>query len=140
MRQRIFFIAVVLSVFLIGCGKGEMRENVPQDKVENSEEDFKFAELIPDHSKYFEKGVEMIIDPDGGEGYCIQVKNVKKDEYQKYRAECKNMGFSKVSCETETMFQARTNNEKYYVSVQWVESTKDASQNSVNITCGNVKK
>ena len=50
------------------------------------------------------------------------------------------MGFSKVSCETETMFQARTDNEKYYVSVQWVESTKDASQNSVNITCGNVKK
>lgn len=109
--------------------------------TQSTEEDISFAEMLPDHEKFFQSGSVTVIDADGGASYCISIKNITKDEYDDYVDSCQNGNFSNVTFQGKEMFQARTSDDKYYVSVQyWVESETDATQNSVNITCGNVRK
>ena len=69
------------------------------------------------------------------------MQNITKAEYDAYKTACKNDIFNVVTFEGSTMYQARNQDEQYYVSLQyWVESETDDSQNSINITCGKVRK
>ena len=145
-------VLCILVIQLVACGTPTSQENITdmnqindtetiEQPTETESDDISFADMLPDHEMFFKNGNVTVIDSDGGTSYCISVMNITKDEYDSFVDACKTGSFSKVTFKGQEMFQARTSDEMYYVSVQyWVESETDATQNSVNITCGSVKK
>lgn len=146
-RKFLAVLAVSMACMMFtACGDVQVKETQEQDNeitVEDSakSEDISFAGMLPNHENFFANGKTTVIDSDGGSSYCISIKNVTKEEYNNFRDECKKGEFSKIRFEGESHFEARTESEEYYVSLQhYIKSETDDTQNSVNITCGVVKK
>ncbi len=152
LSRNLFLVLLVLllSLVFVACGKttADIVENDDSYQTENdnddseantdeSNDDVCFADMLPDHDQFFENGEVTVIDSDGGDMYCISIKNITKEEYDAYKTECENGFFNIVTFKGDTSFKGRDENEEYYVSLQyWQESETDDSQNSINITCG----
>lgn len=108
-RMIVFVIAVVFIFSMIACSSETKTNSV------------KYADMIPSPEECFKNGEVSIIDADGGKAYILQVRNFEDEEYELYISECKEMGFTNVSYETETdggkMFGAYTEDGKYWVEV-----------------------
>lgn len=91
------------------------------EAVESLETDTKYADLIPKPEDVFKNGEVSIVDSDGGSAYIFQVRNFEDGEYESYISQCKEMGFTDVSYESENdggkMFGAYTEDGTYWVEV-----------------------
>ncbi len=135
-------LVLLLSLVFVACDKTttDFVENDAAVNADVSNDDVSFVNMLPDYDQFFENGEVTVIDSDGGDMYCISIKNITKEEYNAYKTECENGTFSVITFNGDTTFKARDEKEEYYVSLQyWVESETDDSQNSINITCGVVK-
>lgn len=90
------------------------------------------ADMLPDASAIFE-GATFNVVSDGEKMYCFTVDGYKDSEYDKYVEACKEL-FPDVKFDTRTdsnnMFEAKTEDGKYYVSVQLI-----FDQNAFTVTC-----
>lgn len=91
------------------------------------------SDMLPDAASIFEDASFNTVS-DGEKMYCFMVEGYKDGEYEKYVEECKKI-FTDVKFDSYTdsnnKFEARTEDGKYYVSVQLI-----FDQNSFTVTCG----
>ena len=133
--KKFLTVLLTLSIALtfVACSN---EESGTPTKTESATE-ISFRDMLPPINDYFKNGEMTTIDSDGGKMYCVSIKNVTTEEYNAYKDACKNGNFSKVTYEFETNYEARTSDEKYYVSLQHlIKSNTDNASNIVNITCG----
>lgn len=130
-------------LLMTGCGNDKSEEsNVTSDAntdinatVSESEDDVKYADLLPVTEDYFKNGDVAIIDPDGGSQYYFRVTNFTDDEYEAYVEACKAAGFDDVFYEggvgnDDMMFYAYSTDKKYYLKVMASHELK-----AVDISC-----
>jgi hypothetical protein len=86
--------------------------------------DILYAGMIPDPKTVFANGKITVTDSDGGTAYHFQVKNYTEDEYKTYISQCKELGFNKVSFETDEDFGAYSKDSKYWVQLS-IDNKKD---------------
>ncbi len=130
-------LTILLSLSLIftfvACSNNE--SETPTDS--ESTDRFSFSDMLPAINDYFKDGKVTIINPDDGDMYCISVKNVTEDEFTDYKIACRTGNFSDVSFSTKTSFQARTTDNTYYLSLQYLLKDETGDDSDVlNITCG----
>lgn len=102
-------------------GESNNESEISSEAVEALETDTKYADLIPKPEDVFKNGEVSIVDSDGGSAYIFQVRNFEDGEYESYISQCKEMGFTDVSYESENdggkMFGAYTEDGTYWVEV-----------------------
>ena len=136
-------ILVMTMLLMTGCGSDKSEEsNVTSDAntdindtVSESEDDIKYADLLPVTEDYFKKGEVAIIEPDGGSQYYFRVTNFTDDEYEAYVEACKAAGFDDVHYEgnigtDDKMYLAYALNRKYYLDI-----TTNNEIKAVDISC-----
>lgn len=136
-------ILVMAMLLMTGCGSGKSEEsNVISDAntdinatVSESEDDIKYADLLPVTEDYFKNGEVTIIEPDGGSQYYFRVTNFTDDEYEAYVEACKAAGFDDVHYEGDIgtdnkMYLAYALDRKYYLDI-----TTNHEINAVDISC-----
>ncbi len=136
-------ILVMAMLLMTGCGNDKSEEsNVTSDAntdinatVSESEDDIKYADLLPVTDDYFKNGEVAIIDPDGGSQYYFRVTNFTDDEYEAYVEACKADGFDDVHYEGDIgtdnkMYLAYALDRKYYLDI-----TTNHEINAVDISC-----
>lgn len=136
-------ILVMAMLLMTGCGSDKSEEsNVTSDAntdindtVSESEDDIKYADLLPVTEDYFKNGEVTIIDPDGGSQYYFRVTNFTDDEYEAYVEACKAAGFDDVFNEggvgnDDMMFYAYSTDKKYYLKVMASHELK-----AVDVVC-----
>lgn len=136
-------ILVMAMLLMTGCGNDKSEEsNVTSDAntdinatVSESEDDVKYADLLPVTEDYFKNGDVAIIDPDGGSQYYFRVTNFTDDEYEAYVEACKAAGFDDVHYEGDIgtdnkMYLAYALDQKYYLDI-----TTNHEINAVDISC-----
>ncbi len=136
-------ILVMTMLLMTGCGSDKSEEsNVTSDAntdinstVSESEDDIKYADLLPVTEDYFKNGEVEIIDPDGGSQYYFRVTNFTNDEYEAYVEACKTAGFDDVFYEggvgnDDMMFYAYSTDKKYYLKVMASHELK-----AVDVVC-----
>lgn len=130
-------------LLMTGCGSDKSEEsNVTSDAntdinatVSESEDDIKYADLLPVTEDYFKNGEVAIIEPDGGSQYYFRVTNFTDDEYEAYVEACKAAGFDDVHYEgdigtDDKMYLAYALNRKYYLDI-----TTNNEIKAVDISC-----
>ena len=135
-------------LLMTGCGSDNSEEsNVTSDAntdindtVSESEDDIKYADLLPVTEDYFKNGEVAIIEPDGGSQYYFRVTNFTDDEYEAYVEACKAAGFDDVHYEgdigtDDKMYLAYALNRKYYLDI-----TTNNEIKAVDISCQIVDK
>ena len=141
-------ILVMAMLLMTGCGSDKSEEsNVTSDAntdindtVSESEDDIKYADLLPVTEDYFKNGEVAIIEPDGGSQYYFRVTNFTDDEYEAYVEACKAAGFDDVHYEgdigtDDKMYLAYALNRKYYLDI-----TTNNEIKAVDISCQIVDK
>ena len=136
-------ILVMAMLLMTGCGNDKSEEsNVTSDEntdinatVSESEDDIKYADLLPVTEDYFKNGDVAIINPDGGSQYYFRVTNFTDDEYEAYVEACKAAGFDDVHYEGDIgtdnkMYLAYALDQKYYLDI-----TTNHEINAVDISC-----
>lgn len=136
-------ILVMAMLLMTGCGNDKSEEsNVTSDAntdinatVSESEDDIKYADLLPVTEDYFKNGDVAIIDQDGGSQYYFRVTNFTDDEYEAYVEACKAAGFDDVHYEGDIgtdnkMYLAYALDQKYYLDI-----TTNHEINAVDISC-----
>lgn len=136
-------ILVMAMLLMTGCGSDKSEEsNVTSDAntdinatVSESEDDIKYADLLPVTEDYFKNGEVAIIEPDGGSQYYFRVTNFTDDEYEAYVEACKAAGFDDVHYEgdigtDDKMYLAYALNRKYYLDI-----TTNNEIKAVDISC-----
>lgn len=136
-------ILVMAMLLMTGCVNDKSEEsNVTSDAntdinstVSESEDDIKYADLLPVTDDYFKNGEVAIIDPDGGSQYYFRVTNFTDDEYEAYVEACKAAGFDDVHYEGDIgtdnkMYLAYALDRKYYLDI-----TTNHEINAVDISC-----
>ena len=136
-------ILVMAMLLMTGCGNDKSEEsNVTSDAntdinatVSESEDNIKYADLLPVTEDYFKNGDVAIINPDGGSQYYFRVTNFTDDEYEAYVEACKAAGFDDVHYEGDIgtdnkMYLAYALDQKYYLDI-----TTNHEINAVDISC-----
>lgn len=136
-------ILVMAMLLMTGCGNDKSEEsNVTSDAntdinttVSESEDNIKYADLLPVTEDYFKNGEVTIIEPDGGSQYYFRVTNFTDDEYEAYVEACKAAGFDDVHYEGDIgtdnkMYLAYALDRKYYLDI-----TTNHEINAVDISC-----
>lgn len=125
-----FILIAFVTIMMAGCSDSatkasnqdsEAVSNVYSENKSESIKEVKYADMIPDPVVHFKNGEISIIDSDGGKAYIFQVRNFQDGKYEAYVAECKEMGFSDISYDSENdggkMFGAYSEDGKYWVEV-----------------------
>lgn len=136
-------ILVMAMLLMTGCGNDKSEEsNLTSDAntdinttVSESEDNIKYADLLPVTEDYFKNGEVTIIEPDGGSQYYFRVTNFTDDEYEAYVEACKAAGFDDVHYEGDIgtdnkMYLAYALDRKYYLDI-----TTNHEINAVDISC-----
>lgn len=136
-------ILITTMLLMTGCRSDKSEEsNVTSDAntdindtVSESEDDIKYADLLPVTEDYFKNGEVAIIEPDGGSQYYFRVTNFTDDEYEAYVEACKAAGFDDVHYEgdigtDDKMYLAYALNRKYYLDI-----TTNNEIKAVDISC-----
>lgn len=145
MKRIIIFLTTLIMLSMVACSTDSQTDVVIESQNENTttentesdenydtsesnseavgllETDIKYADLIPKPEDIFKNGEISIVDSDGGSAYIFQVRNFEDGEYEDYISQCKEMGFTDVSYESENdggkMFGAYTEDGTYWVEV-----------------------
>lgn len=131
MKRNVLLVALLLTIVLTGCsGNAEKTLNENSEPTENVSDEIKYADMIPVPEDIFKNGNITITDADGGKAYIFEVTGYNKEEYASYVSECKSMGFSDISYETENDFGAYTSDGAY-----WVQVNLDTSKEVIYVIC-----
>ncbi len=96
----------------------------PVKTEESVDPDVLYAGMIPDPAAIFANGDVTITDSDGGKAYIFEVTGYNTEEYETYISQCKEMGFTDVSFETDEDFGAYSEDGRYWVQLS-IDNDKD---------------
>ncbi len=147
MKKKMVLLITILAVSLCGCSTNSTTQNAangnvsPQSQSTYIPMDINFNKLLPKAKKYFKSKDILEIDPNGGELYCVEITDVTKKEFKKYKKACKEAGFNQVRFESDTIFESRTSDDMYYIIAQYtLADDNNTGKDIIKINSGRIFK
>lgn len=132
--KKILTLLLVLSLIFtfVACSKQEDGTTTSSTSVK----ELSLTDILPSIGDHFKNGKVTVKESDK-EIYSVSIEDVTEDEVGSFKLACRKGNFSDVSFSTKTNFQARTTDNKYYVSLQYLpKEDTNSKTNVVNIICG----
>lgn len=134
--KKILTLLLVLSLIFtfVACSDQEGSSSTTTNSTSATE--LSLTDILPSIGDHFKNG-KVTVKASDKEIYSVSIEDVTEDEVGSFKLSCRKGNFSNVSFSTKTNFQARTTDNKYYVSLQYLpKEDTNSKTNVVNIICG----
>ncbi len=133
--KKILTLLLVLSLIFTFVACSDQEESSTTTNPTSATE-LSLTDILPSIGDHFKNGKVTVKESDK-EIYSVSIEDVTEDEVGSFKLACRKGDFSDVSFSTKTNFQARTTDNKYYVSLQYLpKEDTNSKTNVVNIICG----